>query len=420
MRSTLLLWVLIIGALPSGTAIAAPVDPQLAELRSMILAQQAQLAAMQQKITDLESQMAAHAAAPAVDAITEPPEPPLTPPAPPVTTAPALEAVDSGFGKIKFDGLLQAWYQSGDQGLRDSFRIRRAELKFIGDINRSMHWTVMIDPAKSLGLTTTSATIAGQSVIIAVAPTQNTRVLQDAFITLNVNSHANLNVGQFKVPLSMEGLQASAGLDTERALFASDRARGGSYGDIRDVGAMLYGPITKQLDYSLGIFNGGGESQNELDRNDQKSLAARLVYKPASIAGLQLGASGVWGGAQRVDRPRRERLGFDALYTRGPLTLKGEYMSGKDGLVARHGYYAHFAYHLSPQWETMLRFDSWDPDTALDTTAANADERDYVAGFNYFLAGSRAKLQFNYLLKTYANELVPDQKLAVMKLQTSW
>jgi phosphate-selective porin len=428
MRVKLLTLPLIAATWFATDARAAPTDAQVQELRALLQSiaaqnqsQQTLIESLQRQIADLQASAMAVRPSTAAAAVTEPPEPPDVPVVPaPAVPAPSLAPVDAGFGKVKFDGLLQAWFQSGDRGLRDSFRIRRAEMKFIGDISRDVHWTVMIDPAKSLGLSTTSSTVAGQTVITSVAPTQSTRVLQDAFVTLNVNSHANLNVGQFKIPLSLEGLQSSAGLDTERALFASDRVRGGTYGDVRDVGAMLYGPLTRQLDYSIGVFNGSGESQNELDRNDQKSLAARLVFRPAQIPGLQLGTSGVWAGTQRADRPRRDRLGFDVLYAHGPLTLKGEYMTGEDGLIKRQGYYAHFAYHLSAQWETIFRVDSWDPDTSIDSTAANADERDYVAGVNYLLAGSRAKLQFNYLLKTYANELAPDQKLAVMKVQTSW
>jgi hypothetical protein len=95
-------------------------------------------------------------------------------------------------------------------------------------------------------------------------------------------------------------------------------------------------------------------------------------------------------------------------------------MTGKDGPLQRQGFYAHFAYHFSPKWEGILRLDSWDPDTRRQTNAADVTERDYVAGFNYFITESHVKFQFNYLRKTFANGIVAPRNLAVLKLQTWW
>lgn len=387
--------------------------PEIAELRAQITEQQAQIRALQENLGRIEAAMAGASDRDANDASKSETVPDRT------EEVKAL-AVEAGFGKIKFNGLLQTWYQGGDAGFNDSFRIRRTELKFTGEISPRIRWTVMTDPAKALAVNNTFVTAGGTQVVGDTSVNQGSRILQDAFITLNLSPRVNLNVGQFKVPLSLEGLQSSAGLDTERALFASDRARGGTYGDIRDIGAMVYGPIGGGFDYQLGVFNGSGENQNDLDRSDQKALAGRLVFKPAALTGLQFGASGVWGNGERPGRPRRDRVGGELLYTRGPLTLKGEYMTGKDDLLGRRGYYGHFAYHFSPEWEGILRFDSWDPDTALESSATDVTEEDYVAGFNYFISGSRAKLQFNYVRKTFANDVADALDLAVLKLQTWW
>jgi hypothetical protein len=328
--------------------------------------------------------------------------------------------VQAGFGKIKFNGLLQAWFATGNGGFNDTFRVRRAELKFTGEITPQVKWTVMLDPAKALSLNNTFTTTGGTSVVKENNVNQASRILQDAFITLSYFRRVNINVGQFKLPLSLEGLQSSAGLDTERALFASDRERGGNYGDVRDVGVMLYGPLTSRIDYQVGLFNGSGENQNDVDKSDQKAVAGRLVARPSFFKGLQLGGSGVWGNGQRSDRPRRDRLGAEFLYQRGLLTLKSEFMTGKDGLLQRRGFYGHFAYHFTPKWEGIFRFDSWDPDIRRQTNAADVIERDYVAGFNYFITESHVKFQFNYLRKTFANGIVAPRNLAVLKLQTWW
>jgi phosphate-selective porin O/P len=278
----------------------------------------------------------------------------------------------------------------------------------------------MIDPSKALALNNTFTTINGTPVLRDSSVTQSSRILQDAFITLSYFKRMNINVGQFKVPLSLEGLQSSGNLDTERALFASDRARGGTFGDIRDVGLMIYGPLNKQVDYQVGIFNGSGESQNDVDKNDQKALAGRLVARPAFVKGLQIGASGVWGDGERGDRPRRDRLGAESLYLNGPVTLKGEVMTGVDGPIHRRGYYGHFGYQFNPKFQAIFRVDTWDPDTSKESTATSVFERDYVAGFNYFIRERYFKLQFNYLRKTFPSGILLPRNVALINLQTWW
>jgi phosphate-selective porin len=279
---------------------------------------------------------------------------------------------------------------------------------------------VMIDPAKSLSLNNTFTTVGGTTVVKDTTVNQASRILQDAFITFSYLKRVNVNAGQFKIPLSLEGLQSSGNLDTERALFASDRARGGTYGDVRDIGLMVYGPLTKRVDYQIGVFNGSGENQNDLDKNDQKAIAGRLVARPSFVRGLQVGGSGVWGMGQTADRPRRDRLGAEALFVRGHVTLKAELMTGSDGAIHRRGYYGHFVYQFKPRFQGVFRVDTWDPDISKDTTVASATERDYVAGFNYFIRERYFKLQFNYVHKTFANHLIPTRNVLLLNLQTWW
>lgn len=340
---------------------------------------------------------------------------------PPAKTAPTTNGVEAGYGKIKFNGLLQGWFSTGNGGFSDTFRLRRAELKFSGQITPKAKWTVMIDPAKALSLNNTYTTINGTRVVADTSVNQASRILQDAFITLDYIKKIHIDVGQFKVPLSLEGLQSSATLETvERAMFASDRARGGTFGDIRDLGVMIRGGFNKHVDYQLGFFNGSGENQNDVDRNDQKAVIGRFVVRPSFVRGLQIGASGAWGNGQRADRPRRDRLGAELLFTRDRFTFKSEVMGGTDANLHRLGYYTHFGYRIKPKLEAIFRFDSWDPDRRLETNASNVTERDYITGFNYFITENKVKLQFNYLRKTFANGIVPSRNLVLVNLQTSW
>src|SRR5687767_4718477 len=61
-------------------------------------------------------------------------------------------SVEAGFGNIKFNGLFQGWFGAGNSGFRDTFRIRRVELKFSGNIAPHVKWTVMIEPSRGLSL----------------------------------------------------------------------------------------------------------------------------------------------------------------------------------------------------------------------------------------------------------------------------
>ncbi len=337
------------------------------------------------------------------------------------TTPPASNGVEAGYGKIKFNGLLQGWFSAGNGGSRDTFRIRRAELKFSGQITPKAKWTVMIDPAKALSVNNTHTTINGTRVVTDTNVNQASRVLQDAFITLDYIKNVSIDVGQYKIPLGLEGLQSSATLETvERALFSSDRARGGGLGDVRDLGVTIRGPLGKNFDYQLGLFNGTGENMNDLDKNDQKGVIGRLVVRPPFIKGLQIGGSGAWSNGRQPDRPRRDRLGAELLYRRDRFLAKSEVMTGEDGDLHRVGYYTLFGYRITPKFEGVFRFDSWDPDTRLETNSANVTERDYVVGVNYYFTESKLKLQLNYLRKTFANGILPSRNLVLVNLQTSW
>jgi uncharacterized coiled-coil protein SlyX len=330
--------------------------------------------------------------------------------------------VETGFGKVKFTGLFQGWYAGGSgAGFNDTFRIRRAELKFTGDLLPKVKWTVMLDLAKALSINSNTATINNTSVLRDVSVNQSSRVLQEAFITLGYFKRANFNIGQFKLPVSQEALQSSSALDTvERALFLTDRSRGGGLGDVRDFGVMMFGGLNKEVDYQIGVFNGSGETQNDVDRSDQKAFAGRLVFRPKFFKGLQIGGSGVWGGAVQTNNPRRDRLGGELLFERKKLRIKSELMTGVDGAFHRRGFYAHLGYRFLPKLEGIFRFDTFDPDIRRETNAATVTERDFITGINYYIKDNNFKLQINYLRKTFTNGIVPSRNQILVNLQTSW
>lgn len=338
--------------------------------------------------------------------------------APAALETPPERPVTHQLVSLTFNGLLQAWYAGGNRGFRDTFRIRRSELYFNGAITHKARWQVMLDPAKALSLETSPVSLEGRTVLGSVGLNQSSRILQNVVITLDYIPRLHVSMGQFKLPLSLEGQQSSGRLETvERALFLSDRGRGGAYGDVRDLGFLVRSGIGSRVDYQLGVFNGVAESQNDVDRNDQKALAGSFVVRP--WPGFQIGSSGAWGNGGG-DRPRRDRLGADLQVARDGWMLKAELMTGNDGVVSRRGYYAHLGYRIAPKLEVVVRTDGWDPDTRSESMPEALSERDYLVGFNVLLNQHNLKLQANYVRKTFHDSLAPSRNVLLVNSQAFW
>lgn len=313
---------------------------------------------------------------------------------------------------VEVNSLVQAWFAAqGDPAAPNAFSLRRAEVAFSGAISPEVAWTIMVDPSKALALRNTYADIGGTSVITESTVEQGSHVLQDAFITAEFGNGMNLRFGQFHVPLSMEGLEGSGGLETvERALFATDHGRGGYYGDVRDIGVSTFGNVGNRLDYTIGVFNGLGTG---LGTGGGKGVAGRFVGHPS--AALSVGGSSAY-----ARNPRRARYGADARFAQGPWVLKTEVIAGRDDELRRFGYYGLAALQIQPSFQVVARFDSWDPDTRTETSEFDAAERNVTAGISYLLKGSTVKLQANYVRQWFAEGLVPSQNLLRVNIQTAW
>ena len=407
---------------PIASLAAIATLPELFQRQSEILArlgaelekQRALIAEQQQQIEALESGRAVLAVLPSTPFTFKAAPPPPAPALPPLT-------VETGGIKLKLSGLFQGWYTATSGPAVDSFRLRRTELKFSGDMSSRVKWALMFDAAKALSLSTSSAMVGGQQVLIGSSIGQSGRVLQDAFASLVVSPSLTIDLGQQKLPLSMEGVQSSGKLETiERALFMSDKARGGGYGDVRDLGLMVRGKLARgHLDYFAGVFNGLGESQNDQDKNDQKDLAVRLLARPTFVKGLQVGGSFARDGFKRLSQAGRERHGVELLYARGALGLKSEVMFGRDGAVPRRGGYVQATQRLNRNLQAIFRFDTWDPDSRTNAAADTVAERDWLSGVTYTIANSGAWLQLNYVRKTFA-DVAPARNLFIANIQSTW
>lgn len=275
-------------------------------------------------------------------------------------TAPVEELVNNKYGpdaptttkqgKLTMGGLVQVWYYSiqndnrswfdadspsafGPDGSNvgsnevadnDSFRIRRAEIKFTMDIHENVRAVVMIDPAREATSFPTLPSnqghgIAGDGVAFhnvgydasgnQIGHVRNesvrhgsgeaNRLLQDAYINFHgILPHHDVSIGQMKRRLGEEGWRDSMELDfVERAMITQ-------IAEMRDIGLQVHGSwLDDRLQYWLGVFNGAGTAfqprQNRADDNDQKdllgSLLVRPLWKDETWGSLELGASYLWG-----------------------------------------------------------------------------------------------------------------------------
>jgi hypothetical protein len=307
-------------------------------------------------------------------------------------------------GTLTISGLLQVWIQafkdapihfstpSFSQDYIDTFRLRRAEIQLDGTINPKTYWQVMFDLAKLLAVNTNTV---GQ--VTGVNP--GSEVLQNAFLGLKINRELALEVGQEKIPMSMEGLRSSRELLTvERAIFNTLPVNNGRVGDVRDIGGMVR-LNSKWADGQVGVFNDGGNRQNNLDDNDAKEVFVHLDVKPVKdflIGGYQE----ITGGVNGFKGTPRFRSGAELSWQLGPHTFEAEYAFARDNTPAinSEGGYFLYAYSLSKMWQFVGRVEAWNPNRDLHN-AAYVQEYDFTAGINYYLNGHNSKMQFNWIRK---------------------
>lgn len=417
---------------PHERSAEAPDAATIASLLSAVDSVRRELAALRTEVAQLRAERSARVATvgnssapvlPPMPSDRVPPRDGVAPIAPAGSAgqAPAAAQVESGFGPLKFDGLLQTQYANGSQHGDNTLRIRRAELKISGKVAPHVSWAVMIDPAKALSLRQSSTTLGGTQVVVDESVNQSSRTLQDALVTIGLNKGYSIDVGQYKLPFAYEGPNPTSQVITvERPQFASDRARGGSLGDVRDIGVTVRGSVWPSSKLAVGLFDGTGEAQNATDTNDQKVIVANLATPIPFLSGLTLGMSGVYGGSPNSEHARRDRIGALAEYLRPSFTARAEYIRGVDGDVHREGYYEVLAYKLNKTFEVVQRVDYFDPNVRRVGTLQDEGATDFLAGLNYYIAGHNAKLQLNAVNRNWRHHRFADTRQLLLNLQTAW
>lgn len=307
-------------------------------------------------------------------------------------------------GPVAINGLVLVTYRSGDPLTVDGYRLRKADLKLSGTVSPDLRWRVSFDASKALALSKTVGEVGDSSVALTdAAIDQRSRMLQDAALTYGVNSALSIDIGQQIIPLGLEGKYSTAQIETiERTLFVSERSRAVGLGDVRDIGVSANGVVVDgQIEYHVGVFNETGESAGTIDVTPQKAVVGRVAFHPRFLPGLQFGGSGGYEGGAALQR--RERAAGEAQYRNRDITVRGEVMSARDGLLHRLGWYGLGAFRPTSRLQLVGRYDWWDRDRNGEGALANALQTQVVVGASYLLQGASAKLALNVVRQTFPN-----------------
>jgi len=284
---------------------------------------------------------------------------------------------------FRLSGYTQFLYTYWDKGT-DSFLVPRARLTLSGELLKNVRFRIQIDGVKSPALI-------------------------DANVDFLFNPAYGLRIGQYYVPISLENNTSDAEMDTilrSQVVNALAPSRDlGSQG--RDIGAMFMGRYSI-AEYYLGVFNGAGI--NKLDTNKAKDLAARLILHP--LESLALGGSFYKGRNNPVQNGpdlTRDRVALEASWMTGKFSLKGEFISAKDDLTSKSGWYLQGGYFVLPmKLQALIKWDTFDKDRD-----ASADRTDlFTLGVNWFL-WEKTKLMVNYNLYRKEGEGTTNQAISV-------
>ncbi len=303
---------------------------------------------------------------------------------------------------LKISGYLQILY-TGEYTNRDaessSFRIRRARVSFAGKIVEN----------KKVG-------IADYRLQVDFAESPK---IVDAWVRYRPFSQLGIQIGQFKIPLSIENSEYAPlklefidySLVVQRLVKMSNNDVSGISSTGRDCGAQLYGGFLKRngihlLNYNLAIFNGNGINTKK-DNNHSKDFVGRLMVCPIrdlTIAGYYQYGKGNFGEKKDVDY---QRYGGGIAYNSRHAFVRSEYIRGNTGTLLSEGCYASAGWKFQTtkagSGSLGARLDYFDENIHTPSCEFN-----YTLGVAY-QPWQWMRLQLNYTLKQYQHL---DQPLA--------
>lgn len=321
---------------------------------------------------------------------------------PSISSAQGCMGSDSDEG-VKVVGYIQPQYEYqflGDDvspmhGLKsnNSFYFNRARIGVVGNIPYDFSYYVMAE----------------------LSPTLGGPYLLDAFISYKrFDPYFMVSLGQFKSPFGLELTTPCQSLHTvNRSMVVSELAS-----PFRDLGVMFLGStgelfgMKDLIAYRFSISNGTG--LNVMDNNKGKDFTGRIIITPWE--GLSVGASYKYGKQKPVsdtmDQDVRRRWGVDLTFNKYNVLFQAEYIDGFDqgssligggcgstptlvlGDFKKNGYFAMLGYMTPWNLQPIVKFESYDPNTAEDYNK----QEDWTIGINYFF-NEWTRVQLNYVIR---------------------
>ena len=240
-------------------------------------------------------------------------------------------------------------------------------------------------------------------------------VVQEYYTDYRFTRHNELSVrvGQFKHSYSLENPLSPTVLElidvySQAVLFlageGADPLFGVQYG--RDLGMMVYGDLFKdKIHYELALMNGQGI--NKKDGNSDKDVIVKLEYKPIKelriVGSAQKGRGHAVGTAewnpdiQIGDNYRRDRLSIGGELKSKGLSLRSEYLTGKDGEVNSQGAYLTGCVTIAKNLDVIGSADYYDRNTQMDYKQTNA-----TIGLQYwFFKKCRVQAQYTRCWRSF-------------------
>ena len=237
----------------------------------------------------------------------------------------------------------------------------------------------------------------------------NTGKILEAYTEYRFLPQLTARIGQFKTMYTIENPMSpcfvelincySQVVNYLAGINGSDPLYGSNSG--RDMGILIYGDLfKKKLSYNLAVMNGQGI--NLKDKNNQKDIVGSLMVHPLdwlSVGGSFVKGKGCAVAASSVnpdiaigDSYTRNRWSAGATIQTKPVSLRTEYLAGKDGHVKSDGYYATASIHVLPKFDIVASYDYFNKDKAQDYKQSN-----YVAGVQWwFYPKCRLQAQYTY------------------------
>jgi len=270
----------------------------------------------------------------------------------------------------------------------DTFRVRRARLKFSGH-------------AFTSDLT--------YNLLYEFASNQ----LADAELGYRISDSIKFRAGQFKIPYNLEALNSGTALQlVDRSIVHSYFGVQNPTGTLtlREPGFGFSGSV-RSVDYSLSVSN--GEGPNTLNANNEMRYAGRVMYnlmgkvgektfsdvKPSEGPNLGFGFAGMYNDTPNAAATMEQKiysLTSDLTYRNHGLGCHGAYFFQRTdpdtgATFTDHGVLVQAGYEvLSEKLEVAARF------ARIFRAAAN-DTAEYTVGLNYWIYnGHQVKFQIDY------------------------